>query len=1074
MKVCFQLCFVLRLLFMAFLVFGTALTGIQAQEKFNASLLVAFNQGDCDRVIQETPGFIQQYPQEEGYAGYFLAECYYNKAFLELDTATARGYFRQAQEQFERAVQSADLPQLHVEYYHFARYKIGWCWFRRAELGEESIRAFGNAYSQFNTLAGDASAPDSVRLYSAYLAGESRIQESQLRLTDLITDNRQNDSPNHIFGLLTEARAALITALNYQPNDPEFSANRINKLRALARIRLDDVKYYIGKLYQLMSNNQFNLVNDPNRQGDPDATARFYFRQAYHNLPSDLPPEFSEKLSYLKMMSVLRDYFVARDDSARLAFLRGVAATEIEKEFRFANFYQTYPPDIPKFYQASPDSYRSAHAIHESTYWLAHVQMVLNHTESSRDNFRRFLDTSDNLPFLSLRNCVLRDDAQYRKFLLDFQMYFEANEVGNLQDLEQRIRDWQPCTQLFAVTKARLILLVACARRSSADDIFLEVFNQFQGAERYEEVIKTIQFLLPRAAMRTRDARLRYIDLLAKLLQLIQYTRQTEYVFYSGITQSLRAEIERTVDARADTFRQAAQTLTGILDTSRYKTESDYIRARCLFNAGDYAAARPVLTGLINQHHDIRALFYLCEILRLQNSCVPAMIGQHTIIARTANPDDFISHFLNRQARAAKELCEGQPPGGSAADLDGIEYQNVRLPDVGDDVILYEKLADRKYLTQQEADRSAKWLEKYVLPKKGFYSSSNRIQNSLLVEENVFEDVNDIINETRGPISSKLNLTIYDSDGRRINDATVRLGDDTLGATAGTYQKRGISFHSQLKLHVQHDGYFDRIVPMQFSQTEIETVLVLTERIRFGKPSKVEVSAITETRWKQNVVLRNGFPMLPQKSRLLEDFVHRYELRDCAFDPVGNRFIVVNSVQNNLWIYQNDATNTRTDQLDLANSLKSPEGIASDSERNIYITDWGNHQVAVFDSSGRFLHRFGERLEPGRRNRVGEIIKLYYPRRIAVQEDGSGLNIEGRNRKRETYVIVADRNGVHICTSAGYYLATLVSPSEQFPTGAFYDLSVVGYGRDTKLNVVVRTDIHKKSEHRPVYQFSTE
>lgn len=65
--------------------------------------------------------------------------------------------------------------------------------------------------------------------------------------------------------------------------------------------------------------------------------------------------------------------------------------------------------------------------------------------------------------------------------------------------------------------------------------------------------------------------------------------------------------------------------------------------------------------------------------------------------------------------------------------------------------------------------------------------------------------------------------------------------------------------------------------------------------------------------------------------------------------------------------------------------LKSPDGVAVDqSTGNIYVSDTGNHRGVVFNSSGRFLFKFGER-----KAKVGiEKKKLFFPLGLAVAKNG--------------------------------------------------------------------------------------
>jgi DNA-binding beta-propeller fold protein YncE len=39
--------------------------------------------------------------------------------------------------------------------------------------------------------------------------------------------------------------------------------------------------------------------------------------------------------------------------------------------------------------------------------------------------------------------------------------------------------------------------------------------------------------------------------------------------------------------------------------------------------------------------------------------------------------------------------------------------------------------------------------------------------------------------------------------------------------------------------------------------------------------------------------------------------------------------------------------------------LNSPGGMATDEQGNLYVADWGNNRMQKFDSSGKFLFKWG-------------------------------------------------------------------------------------------------------------------
>ncbi len=103
-----------------------------------------------------------------------------------------------------------------------------------------------------------------------------------------------------------------------------------------------------------------------------------------------------------------------------------------------------------------------------------------------------------------------------------------------------------------------------------------------------------------------------------------------------------------------------------------------------------------------------------------------------------------------------------------------------------------------------------------------------------------------------------------------------------------------------------------------------------------------------------------------------------------------------------------------------------PQYIAQDSSDNIYVTDFGNGRVVVFDYLGQWLYNFGEFLSPTGIVIINDIIYIAdsVHGNIAMYdtsgnfldflvEDGSFLQVESL-RSKDNHIVVADTNKVYL------------------------------------------------------------
>jgi sugar lactone lactonase YvrE len=119
------------------------------------------------------------------------------------------------------------------------------------------------------------------------------------------------------------------------------------------------------------------------------------------------------------------------------------------------------------------------------------------------------------------------------------------------------------------------------------------------------------------------------------------------------------------------------------------------------------------------------------------------------------------------------------------------------------------------------------------------------------------------------------------------------------------------------------------------------------------------------------------------------------QITDGLVDPVGiaidasNRFLYdVDTQQDQVLVYDADSlkllrrigTGGKNHYLTTPGDFGAPQGIALDSEGNVYVTDTLNDRVEIFDADGNFISTFGKAGDgPGTFSR---------PKGIAIDSDG--------------------------------------------------------------------------------------
>lgn len=1017
-----------------------------------------YNRAQYDSLIYVfAPQFILAHPQEEGLARYFSGESYYNKALAETNRNKSRDLFNAAWSEFAKAKTSADFKLHYPEYFHAAYYKMAWCSYRLAELNERPGEMLKRASREFLELPSDV--PDSLRIFSLFMAADCKIRESLFNLYDLADANFENGALPGVMESVAAARQWLDSVIHSVPSN--FAPHNILDLQTAAAIKRASLNYYLGKLYQMLPPDAFAAVNDPQKKSDARQTALFYFQSLNYDSLRFASSFAPQAISYLNLMKQFNLHLLNRNAASQNRFksvlneLRGRDLI-MEGHFRLAGVYHSLPEgEEGDFNQQALSFYDSSSAISEADYWMANIYMIEDEVERSREHFQQFIAAMSSVT-ISNRGQILFEDAQIKKFLLDFETFYLADQTVELQNLAEQVEAFYPRSQSLRQRLERLKVLMHLALINNPAELWASVLTG-SDEEKLQQALDAIMFVLSRAALNIGVTREKYILLLSPLFEITQTRRSDAARFFKGIVKTLEAEIQARPDEKVEIYKTAAALLSGIHPDYEFKDEADYVRGICLFYAEDFEQARQVFLPLINQKRYLRALFYMAEIFRYSGQGRAARECYQAIVAKLKDSrDDFSEYwFVNALAGIASSDDSGDLTVLANIDIQNIEF----LPPLNEKTLIFERLADESFLRQQLTRENITMLARFGLPQKECYPSRHVLRHSLFVSENIFTNFPHLIDEMRGALSSTLKLTVIlpkDIAG----ECEVFLNHKMLTGSGGIFYSPGIPLNSEYEILVQHPQCYLYRQLYKFSKPgEDAKVVVLTRKIDFSRAAALKrtekAPQLFEPRWDGNVVL-NHLPPEASSPQLKSDFARFFELRDVAFDRTANRFLAVHANENKVLAYS-QRENGSSFAISWTDSLKSPEGLALDSRGHIFIADWGHHRIVETDNTGQWLRSFAS-FGNNTAHDIGKSIKLMFPTRVAVVEDHQGVQVGDNKWFGEPYLFIADHNGIHVCNLRGEYLGTVLSPNEDFPRGSFYAFTVERKQSQFVLRVVGRSE----------------
>lgn len=1042
---------------------------LRAQQFYRSEGLRLFNQGHFAAAVDSMLAWSEIHRSEQGVAYYYIGESCYN---LGLDAGSAEragDFFRRGSQYLERSTRQTDMASLYAEKLPEARYKLAWTLFRLSELEADPAVHLQGAIRQFREIA--SASNDSLSIFSHYMTGESLLRlAEQYRRQIQISDNPGAD--------LEKAGSAIQMLNEGAQIFRQVAESRLipGSLRVSARLRLQDMIMERARLYHALRLDVFNRLDDPGKMPSALETALLFLNRADYSsildgIDSKTRADYLPAVIYSHVVQYLEIYLLSGDDQNRQrlnTILDSLSWSRFQADKLFYEANRDHNTDIDQeAYYRLIDTGRSLYAMAANTfpeaiYWLAWAQFVANSRESS-GQFNRFLRETEPLKD-DPRLRVLREDAQYMLMVIEFD-----NNAGNkrvLTSLKESIQNFQP---VIPFVRERTNMLLQLVRVSLNERIWGRILDAAAPEERLDDAFKLIQQMLIRASRVTGKDRLPYLKALELLFTVTSDRRTEQTHFYQGMATFLEAEIQETVPNKRRYYQSAADLIR--LTRGDYVHEAAYIEARSYFAMAKHEAtdsrrervlrrAKPIFIRLINEKQSLRSLYYLAEILRTEAKDASARICYQKVIDITKDKPD--GNFWYNNALAGLKSCAA---GTDTTDLHGIQINDVIFPDnllVENGVaISLEKFADPAFVRRKYREDTIYMLTQFGLPPRQLYPAVSRLVHSRF-HRRTFPEATAAIPERIGVISSGLQLKVVFPENHP-QQAEVRL--DKQGLTInpqGFYRKTPVTINQVLEIRVESPYCYPFIEDYRFTRPGVEhKVVPLTAKNRYAyRGIGIEQGTgvlFLEERSDENINIHEFPGLINPNTELVQRFAADVKYRDFAYSPVLDAFLAVHS-DGKILLFNNDSQMHYQGEFPLiwpegVSPFTAPEGIAVDSRGRIYIAEWGEHRIDLFESDGTYIRSFG-RFGSNDASRVGYGARFLFPARLSVAEDREGIFYEGQKINRMPMIFVTDRNGVHVIDLFGNLLDTFTPPG--IDTGSMHDILVRGYAEKMRLFIADR------------------
>jgi hypothetical protein len=1039
--------------------------------------LKLFNQGgyaaaaSCFQACAQGPGFGAEWNQ------YFLGESLYNLGLGAKDAASARKSFDEAGEAFEKVRQILSVANDNPYVYDQAACKKAWCLFRQAETSDSPQNLLVQAKQAFSRCVSSSSIRD-IRLSSAYMLGESSLRLGIDYRTNGLLSNDFTSAQNAAIEF-NSAAAALSSVLD--------SADASSAVKIAAQIRLRDARFEHALLYLHMPQFLFDRAfNDPMRKTTALQTILGLLDAvSYAPLRGLSASSVRPYLAHSELLASLHRYLysgakpdldrldalLAQPDPALTAVDLGLVAGVRDSRNLVETmslrdrevFFNTCRSIIGRrLGPAAPSS-------PEAAYWKGFLESIveLNDCESSYGSVLAQLGSRP----MDARRRMLRDAAQFQLYRYRFERSTMDLNLAGLRALSKDLDAFRPAT--LSLEPERDLLAASVYAILQPDKVW-EYFRQVPTDRRADKVLGIIQMLLKSAGQVVGPQRQRILDRIPPLFKFTENMKPNDTRFSRALWQFLNSEIQPSKAELTQRFIETAgyigNTISG---TDAYRFEEQYLQARSLLAAEKFDEAEKIFIRLINEDGSLRSAFFLGEIQRICKNKTAANQCFEEVKRATAGKE---GGELWYKAAESSQRAMNDISGGSAGVLDGVRFGRVQFPEdaskwgvagIETDAVLESIYQKTEKLAQGLAE-----FAKFGLPKQGMYPSQIRPPGSRFADDDYDPGrFNAGIFEKIGAVTSKLKVTVLMPAGAAVSGISVRLNDQVMTLDSTGSCEREFTMGEKVNVQTSGAGYYPTAESFVVTQPKsVSRVILPEERFDFARIDGYESVPLVQFsgRFDGNAVFFEGGAAALAPTALYRQFNENVLLRDFARSAAHQGVLAVTASGSILPVFKGADLEEQGGISLAADSatLKSPEGLAVDSEGLIYIVDLKQDRILIFRADGSFDRAFGTTGE-NTQDDVGKPARFARPCRICVVRDVQGVLHEGQRYIRKPKLIVTDRNGAYFLDDQGNYLTTVFRSPE--PKGCLSAVTATGYGDECRVSIYNRSTgnvLQLKAEHR--------